>query len=96
MAVSLRLFGSRCEELRARSGGGIWAALPASVAAAASAALAYAELHRPASAAAAAAATAHRRAAECKASVPDPYGVCHEQPFCRLTRLSNGLSEPWT
>lgn len=71
VAVSLRLFGSRCEELQQRGGGGTvgaWAVLPASLSAAAAAAAAYAELHCPAATAAAAAATAHRRAAECQAS----------------------------
>lgn len=71
VAVSLRLFGSRCEELLQRGGGGTvgtWAVLPASLSAAAAAAAAYADFHRPAAAAAAAAAAAHRRAAECQAS----------------------------
>ncbi len=69
VAVSLRLFGSRCEELQARGGGRGWTALPTALAAAAADAAAYAELHRSAAAAAAAAAASHRRAADCKARV---------------------------
>lgn len=75
VAVSLRLFTSRAEELAPRLRP-LLGELPAALAAAAAAAADLASVHRPAAAAAAAAAAAHQRAAEAQVQ----QRVCTVQP----------------